>query len=90
MGCHFILQGIFLTQGSNPGLSHCEQILHHLSHQGSPNRLKSPGKYEETEGFGGEREGVVCEVLLARAKKQYEFWITPGWCCRTAKALTEL
>ena len=38
MGCHFRLQGIFLTQGSNPGLPHCRQILHHLDHQGmSPN-----------------------------------------------------
>ena len=27
---------IFLTQGSNPGLLHCRQILYHLSHQGSP------------------------------------------------------
>ena len=26
-----------LTQGSNPGLLHCRQILYHLSHQGSPN-----------------------------------------------------
>ena len=24
-GCHFFLQGIFLTQGSNPGLPHCRQ-----------------------------------------------------------------
>ena len=24
--------GIFLTQGSNPGLLHCRQILYHLSH----------------------------------------------------------
>ena len=36
VGCHFLLQGIFLTQGSNPGLLHCRQILYHLSHQGSP------------------------------------------------------
>ena len=33
---HFLLQGIFLTQGSNPGLLHCRQILYCLSHQGSP------------------------------------------------------
>ena len=32
-GCHSLLQGIFLTQGSNPGLLHCRQILYHLSHQ---------------------------------------------------------
>ena len=35
VGCH-PLQGIFLTQGSNPGLPHCRWILYHLSHQGSP------------------------------------------------------
>ena len=34
--CHFLLQGIFPTQGSNPGLPHCRQILYQLSHQGSP------------------------------------------------------
>ena len=36
VGCHALLQGIFLTQGSNPGLPHCRQILYYLSHQGSP------------------------------------------------------
>ena len=33
VGCHFLLQGIFPTQGSNPGLSHCRQTLYRLSHQ---------------------------------------------------------
>ena len=32
--CSFFLQGIFLTQGSNPGLLHCRQTVYHLSHQG--------------------------------------------------------
>jgi len=32
---HAPLQGIFPTQGSNPGLPHCRWILCHLSHQGS-------------------------------------------------------
>ena len=36
MGSHSLLQGIFLTQGWNPGLLHCRWILYHLSHQGSP------------------------------------------------------
>ena len=30
-----LLQGIFPTQGSNPGLLHCRWILYHLSHRGS-------------------------------------------------------
>ena len=36
VGCHALLQGIFPTQESNPGLSHCGWILCHLSHQESP------------------------------------------------------
>jgi len=36
MGYHVLLQGIFPTRRSNPGLLHCRQILYHLSHQGSP------------------------------------------------------
>ena len=32
MGCYSLLQGIFPTQASNPGLLHCKQILYYLSH----------------------------------------------------------
>ena len=35
-----LLQGIFPTQGLNPGLPHCRQILYQLSHQGSPRILE--------------------------------------------------
>ena len=38
-GCS-LFQGIFPTQGSNPGLLHCRWILHQLSHQGSPRILE--------------------------------------------------
>ena len=31
VGCHFLLQGIFLSQGLNPGLLHCRQTLYGLS-----------------------------------------------------------
>ena len=34
-GCHALLQGIFTTQGSNPGLPYCRQIFYCLSHQGA-------------------------------------------------------
>ena len=44
VGCHSLLQGIFLTQGLNwdllhtleMGLLHCRQIPYHLSYHGSP------------------------------------------------------
>ena len=35
VGCHFLLQRIFPTQGLNPGLPHCRQMLYRLSYQGS-------------------------------------------------------
>ena len=35
VGCHSLLQGIFLALGLNPGLPHCMQILYPLSHQGN-------------------------------------------------------
>ena len=38
-GAISILQGIFLTQGLNPGLLHCRQMLYCLSHQGIPDSL---------------------------------------------------
>ena len=35
-----LLQGIFPSQGSNPGLLHCRQILYQLSHQGMVPKLQ--------------------------------------------------
>ena len=39
VGCHFLLQRIFPTQGSNLGVPHCRQTLCHLSHHGSPGEV---------------------------------------------------
>ena len=39
VGCHFLLQGSFLTQWFNPGLPHCRQRLYPLSHQRSPRKV---------------------------------------------------
>ena len=33
LGCHSLLQGVFLTQGLNLGLPHCRKILYRLNHQ---------------------------------------------------------
>ena len=40
VGHHALLQVIFPTQGSNPGLPHCRQILYQLSHKGTPRTLE--------------------------------------------------
>ena len=37
VGSLFLLQGIFPTQGLNPGLPHCRQILYQLSHKEAEN-----------------------------------------------------
>ena len=40
VGSLSLLQGIFPTQESNPGLPHCRRILYQLSHKGSPRILE--------------------------------------------------
>ena len=40
VGSLSLLQGIFPSQGSNPGLPHCRRILYQLSHKGSPRILE--------------------------------------------------
>ena len=78
VGCHAILQGVFLTPGSNPGLPHCRQFLYRLSHQESP-RILEWVAYPFSKGSSQPRNrtGVSCiagrfftnwairEVLLA-------------------------
>ena len=48
MGCHFLLQGIFLAQGLNPGLLHCRQ-----RHLLSEPLGKSPSGYRLEMGVSG-------------------------------------
>ena len=48
MGNLSLLEGIFPTQGSNPGLPHCRQILCQLSYEGS----LFPKKYSQIRGRG--------------------------------------
>ena len=40
VGCHALLQGIFPTYGSKPGLLHCRQILYQLSYLRNPIKHK--------------------------------------------------
>ena len=56
-----LLQGIFPTQGSNPGLWHCRRILYQLSHKGSP-RILEWVAYPFSRGFSWPRNwtGVSC------------------------------
>ena len=54
VGSLSLLQGIFPTQGLNPGLPHCRHIVYQLSHKGSPRILEwvaypSPGDLHNPE-----------------------------------------
>ena len=57
-GYHSLLQGIFPTQGLNPGLPHCRQILYQLSHKESPRILEWTIKKLST----GELMFLNCDV----------------------------
>ena len=56
-----LLQGIFPTQGSNPGLPHCRRIVYQLSHKGSPRTLEWVA-YPLSRGSSqpGNQTGVSC------------------------------
>ena len=67
VGCHFLLQGIFPTQGSNPGLLHFRQMLYHLSHQGLlQERVKS--HYLFLSGIRDFHPPLVTDITLAESE----------------------
>ena len=65
--CHFLLQGIFPTQESNWGLSHCRQMLYRLNHQGSWLIAKSwlIGKDSDAGRDWGQKEKGTTEDEMA-------------------------
>ena len=88
VGCHALLQWIFLTQGSNPGLPHCRWILYHLSHEGSQwetkNTLFSIRIIQPTKWFYQRRIQLFCfqNYLHWLIKFMVLHWIT-GAICKT-------
>ena len=85
---HSLLQGIFLTQGSNPGLLHCRKILYCLSHQENPSKKAvckpSLDGCESEDGERGEfRSGYTCTLallllaLVYRGDVREGTWATP-------------
>ena len=71
MGCHVLVQGIFPTQGTNPGLLHCRWIIYHLSYQGSP----MPTSYSEMNIL----VGMMAKIVLIN------YWaVTTAFCFETS------
>ena len=61
--CHFLLLGIFPTQGSNLGLPHCRQMPYCLSYQGSC-QSRRWGSVPGLRRFPGKREWQPTPVFL--------------------------
>ena len=61
VGCHFLLQRIFPTQGSSLGLLHCRQILYHLSYEESLYHLVRAKKEKEKKNM--EQPGDLCNTV---------------------------
>ena len=73
VGCHFLLQGIFLTQGLNPSLLHSMQIIYLLSHQGSQREdfKSSPRRGGEGEIYG--KSNMETHIIICKIDSQQEF-----------------
>ena len=68
MGCHFLLQGIFLTQESKPCLPNCKQTVYRLSHQGIQCHLGSPLNWD----------GMISLMLEKVCLLPHEAWARGG------------
>ena len=64
VSCHFLLQRIFPTQGSNLVFLNCRQTFYHLSHQG--NLSKSTYRYECVLGIDNWALVLLLLLLLSR------------------------
>ena len=72
VGCYFLLQGIFLTQGSNPGLLYCRQMLYLLSHQGKALWYWETQKLHESTKKSFHYPGLIIQWLTG-VLKSYNF-----------------
>ena len=78
VGYHFPLQGIFPTQGSNPGLPRCKQIPYHLSHQGNPWKVFLGGNkiiQVENSNLHKERKNITEEIGKGKIKFSFLFFL---------------
>ena len=69
VGSLSLLQGIFPTQGLNPGFLHCRQILYQLSHKGSP-RIPEWVTYPFSRGSSWPRNLLHCRQILYQLSYQ--------------------
>ena len=84
-GCHFLLQGIFPTQGLNLGLLHYRQILYCLSHQGSQVVLEGTNKILHSPRCRGNKQWPTeteLKLPASAGEPAVEAWVSrvsPQW-----------
>jgi len=71
VGSLSLLQGIFPTQGSNPGLPHCRRILYQLSYKGSP-RILEWAAYPFSSGSSQPWNGTGVSCIAGRFFTSYQ------------------
>ena len=97
VGCHFLLQGIFPTQGLNLGLHHCRQIPYCLSHQGSSKKMwtsilhphrdefcHNPSEQEIDYPLQPPEGNTACQHFtfsLVRSYERLQNWKIKNMCC---------
>ena len=78
-GCS-LLQGIFPTQGSNPGLLRCRQILDHLSHQGNDLKRRTSADRSRTGRPHHVTASQPCSRGFSRCLSLQHRWGGSGGC----------
>ena len=73
-----LLPGIFPTQGLNPGLPHCWQILYQLSHKGSP-RILEWVAYPFSSGSSRPRDQTGVFLHCRQIPYQLSYEGSPDW-----------
>ena len=74
-----LFQGIFPTQGSNPGLPHCGQILYLLSHQGSPKGHTNEHMKRGSTSLAIRRKQMKTRRKMIRGAKMKKSESAKGW-----------
>ena len=80
MGSHFLLQGTFPIQGSNPSLLHYRQIIYHLSHQGSPPWVQLINPYRQqrkTDFHISSQHSCLLQIVCLHPKNKLT--VLRGW-----------
>ena len=78
VGSLSLLQGIFPTQESNPGLPHCERILYQLSHKGRQ-RILEWVAYPFSRGSSRPRNGTGVSCIAGGCLTNWAIREAPGW-----------